>query len=70
MGSHEFDYDKTRFLCREKHYKKRIIKEMTNIQKNNTVNKRSDLSGLSKVYHKLLGAPYHFNNNEQQSTDD
>ena len=42
------------------------IKEITN----NTVNKRSDVRRLSKVYYKLLGTPSHFNNNEQQRTDD
>ena len=68
--SHNFDYDNIKTLySREKYYTKRIIKEMTNIIKHNTVNKCSDVRGLSKIYRKLLGVPSLSEDTEEQQTE-
>lgn len=52
---HKFDYDKTKILATEKNDKKRCILEMIHIKKNpNSVNDKTEINHLSKIYHNIL----------------
>lgn len=52
---HTFDFEKTKILDTEPFYKKRLIKEMTNIKLDkNSVNYRTDISKLSLIYNSVL----------------
>lgn len=53
---HLFDLKNTEILSKEPHLKKRLIKEMIYIKKENTVNDRTDINGLSKVYNNIIKA--------------
>ncbi len=52
---HDFEYDNTTILQTQSNYKKRLIAEMIEIQKNkNCVNKRTDIEHLSNAYFNIL----------------
>lgn len=51
---HKFDFDNTTIVAKESNYYHRLIKEMTNIVRNTTCNKRSDVGRLSSLYAPLL----------------
>lgn len=51
---HTFNFENTSILDRQENYKKRIISEMINIKKNNTVNKRTDIENLSASYFNII----------------
>lgn len=51
---HKFNFTATSIVDREKHYIKRNISEMIQINLNNTVNNRSDTQGLSIQYNHIL----------------
>lgn len=52
---HKFNFQNTKILTIEPNYNKRIIKEMIMIQKKgNTVNDRSEIEGLSRIYRPLI----------------
>lgn len=54
-NGHTFDFDNVKILSSESNYSKRIFLEMCHINEHqNTVNKRTDIKGLSNIYNYLL----------------
>lgn len=52
---HEFDYENTRILAKEKNEFKRKILEMINIKRDtNSVNDRQDIKNLSAIYQPII----------------
>ena len=53
---HNFDFNNTRILSTESNDKKRLYLEMWHKKKNikNTVNKRTDIEGLSNMYCNIM----------------
>lgn len=52
---HSFKFKETRVIIQEKNEKKRLIKEMIEIKKDNkSINFKQDIEGLSNIYFKLI----------------
>ena len=51
---HVFDFDSTKILSIENNDKKRSFLEMWHIKKHKTVNKRTDIEGLSNIYSNIM----------------
>lgn len=52
--NHKFDFDNTTVIAKESNEYRRLIKEMTNISRHTTCNKRTDIEKLSSLYAPLL----------------
>lgn len=56
--SHDMDFENVKILAKEKLYKKRLVLEMININKQeDPINKKTDTQGLSGIYTYLLTYP-------------
>lgn len=54
-NGHCFDFQNTKILTNENDFQKRLVLEMLHIAKeDNTINNRSDIQNLSRIYHNLI----------------
>lgn len=54
-SGHKFNLDKTKIIAKESNYYARNVLEMIHIKKDkNSINDRTDISNLSKIYHSLI----------------